>query len=314
MKKHILQIILLLLPILATGQQEFNFSQFTSNKLLFNPGYAGSGDCACFTLTHREQWLGLEGAPSTSAFSFNMPLLHNKIGIGLSAMNDKIGYFNATTFSGIYSYRVLIGEGALSFGLQGSYRRYSADEEEIQTISQDDPLLAEGFDPFSTVNFGGGIYFENKTFFGGVSAPRLMKKGLQASNNGIVNDFSGETPHFYVMGGMILTLSEKIKFRPGVLAKYVKNAPWDFDLNASFGFFDKLWLGATYRFSNAGLKGDNGSVSGLAEFQITPQFKIGAAYDYSLSKLNDFNKGTVEVMLGYCLVKDEKGVRNPRFF
>lgn len=314
MKKQILQIILFLLPVFVFGQQEFNFSQFTAHKMLFNPGYAGSAGHPCFTLTHREQWLGLEGAPSTSAFTFNMPLLSDKIGIGLSAMNDKIGYYNAMTFSGVYAYRVLIGEGALSFGLQGSYRRYSQNEEEVQTISSDDPLLAEGFDAFSTINFGGGVYFENKKFFVGFAAPRLMKKGLQASNNGIVNDFSGEAPHFYAMGGMILTLSEKVKFRPGLLAKFVKNAPLNFDINASFGLYDKLWLGATYRFGNANLKGDNGSISGLVEFQITQQLKIGAAYDYSLAKLNDFNKGTIEVMLGYCLVKEDKGVRNPRFF
>jgi len=314
MKKHILQIILLLLPLFTFAQQEFNFSQFYSHKLLFNPGYAGSSDCPCLTLTHREQWLGLEGAPSTSAFSFHTPLFANKVGVGLSVMNDKIGYFNAMTLNGMYSYRVLIGEGSLSFGLQGSYRRYSIDEAEVTTIGQDDPTLLQDAQPFSTVNFGAGIYYENKKFFLGVSAPRLMKKGLRADNNGSVSDFSGETPHFYLMGGLILTLNDKMKFRPGVLAKYVNNAPLDFDVNASFGFFDKLWLGVTYRFGNSGLEGDRGSLSGIAEFQITQRFKIGVAYDYSLSELRDLNKGTVEVMLGYCFVKDLKGVRNPRFF
>lgn len=300
--------------MLSWAQQEFNFSQFTSHKMLFNPGYAGSGGCPCFTLTHREQWLGLEGAPSTSAFSVNSPLLNDKIGVGFSAMNDKIGYFNAMTFSGIYAYRVFVGKGALSFGLQGSYRRYTADEDEIKAISADDPLLLEGFDPFSTINFGGGIYFENPKFFAGIGVPRLLKKGLKASNNGIVNDFSGETPHVYGMAGMILPVSDNVKFRPGLLIKYVKQAPLNADVNITFGFYDKLWLGGTYRFGNANLPGDNGSVSGLVEFQITPQFKIGAAYDYALSKLNDFNQGTIEVMLGYCLMKEDKGVRNPRFF
>ena len=40
-------------------------SQYLFNGLVINPAYAGSRDALTGNLTHRQQWVGFEGAPIT---------------------------------------------------------------------------------------------------------------------------------------------------------------------------------------------------------------------------------------------------------
>lgn len=315
MKKTILFVLLASLSTTMFGQQEAIFSQFTSHKLFFNPGYAGSGCIPCVTLSHREQWVGLEGAPSTSAFAIHAPVFAERVGLGLSVMNDRIGYHNILSINTAYAYRILFKESALGIGLQASYRRYSGNTDEVTTVQGGDVIADAPIEPFRLFNFGLGGYYESEQFFLGASVPRLLKKSLSADSPGVlVDDGSGEQPHFFLMGGVILPLNEKLKLKPAALAKYTQRAPLNFDLHASLGFMDNLWVGATYRWgthpqSNA----LNSSVSALVEYHFS-KFKIGAAYDYALGKVRKGNIGTFELMLGYCGSKDRKGVRNPRFF
>lgn len=317
MKKIILLFIWGVTATMAFGQQEAIFSQFTGHKLFFNPGYAGSGGIPCLTLSHREQWVGLEGAPSTSAFAIHAPVFAKKVGLGLSVMNDNIGYQNILSVNTSYAYRILFKKSFLGLGLQASYRRYSGDVTQATIVQGGDEIAGTPIDPFQLFNVGVGAYYESEQFFIGASAPRLMKKSLNPETPGIiVNNDTGERPHYFLMSGLILPINKKLKFKPAFLAKYTKHAPLNFDLHASLGFMDNLWLGATYRWGTPPQSDRlNSSVSALVEYRFKG-FKIGAAYDYSLGKIRNTNTGTFELMLGYCGGRggDHKGVRNPRFF
>jgi hypothetical protein len=46
----------------------------------------------------------------------------------------------------------------------------------------------------------------------------------------------------------------------------------------------------------------------------TKQLLIGFAYDYTLTKLGDYNKGSYEVILGYDFNFEKKRVITPRYF
>ena len=66
---------------------------------------------------------------------------------------------------------------------------------------------------------------------------------------------------------------------------------FEMEMNANFLFAKTIWLGASYRL--------NDSVSGLIQYQMTRQMKLGVAYDYGLSDLNKHNIGTFEVLMEY---------------
>jgi hypothetical protein len=55
-----------------------------------NPAYAGSRGVLSFTRITCHRWVGLDGAPTTQTFNASSPI-SNRVGLGLSIVNDKIG-------------------------------------------------------------------------------------------------------------------------------------------------------------------------------------------------------------------------------
>ena len=84
------------------AQQQAMFSQYMFNTLAINPAYAGSQETVSLTALTREQWVGLEGAPSTQTFSAHTPFEKKRIGVGLVFLHDKIGVTNQTGVYGSY--------------------------------------------------------------------------------------------------------------------------------------------------------------------------------------------------------------------
>jgi type IX secretion system PorP/SprF family membrane protein len=74
------------------------------NTININPAYAGSRDVLSVFGLHRNQWLGLNGAPTTNTFAIHSPLRNENLGLGLSLMNDRIGPSEENTISVDFSY------------------------------------------------------------------------------------------------------------------------------------------------------------------------------------------------------------------
>jgi type IX secretion system PorP/SprF family membrane protein len=76
----------------AHAQQEVQYSQYMFNMLAVNPAYAGSRDVLSMTGVYRQQWVGIEGAPTTQSFTIDMPVKKEKVGIGYKHTTTKLGY------------------------------------------------------------------------------------------------------------------------------------------------------------------------------------------------------------------------------
>ncbi|MFL1897362.1 type IX secretion system membrane protein PorP/SprF, partial [Aquimarina sp. 2-A2] len=110
----------LFFTILVTAQQDAQYTQYMYNTIIVNPAYAGSRGVMSITGLHRSQWVGLEGAPRTQTLTMNTPIgKKNRIGLGLSIVNDEIGPTDETYFDIDFSYTIPTSEkGKLSFGLK----------------------------------------------------------------------------------------------------------------------------------------------------------------------------------------------------
>ena len=95
----IICIALLLCSIPANAQQDPQYTQYMYNPSNINPAYAGSRGVTSIFALHRTQWVGLDGAPVTSAASIHAPVGKN-VGLGFSFMNDKIGPMDQNMLSG----------------------------------------------------------------------------------------------------------------------------------------------------------------------------------------------------------------------
>ncbi len=286
----------------STAQQDSQYTMYMYNTANVNPAYAGSRETITAFLLHRSQWVGLDGAPVTNNFSINSPLGDSNFGIGLNFVNDEIGPVSENEVSVDLAYFIQVSENyKLSLGLKGTANLFQLDVNKLRVFDPTDPQF-QNMDTEFSPNVGAGLYlFSDKTYFG-LSVPNFFESYRYNDNN---IEITKEKMHFYFIAGHVFTLSENIDFKPALLSKIVEGAPLQADVTANFLFFDKLTLGAAYRW--------DASVSALAGFQISDSWFIGYGYDLETSKLANYNSGSHEIFLRYEFFNRSR-VSAPRFF
>lgn len=316
MKNIFTTIILLAMCLPVWSQQEDQFTQFMYYKMGFNPAYAGSQDGACITAMDRHQWVGLDGAPQSQLITFNMPLFNKRVGLGASILRHTIGITEKYTAEVVYAYRIPIGRGMLSMGVQGSVRLLRNNFDEVVSTQPRvfDEAIPGGVQSKYVPNFGAGIYYSSRNFYMGFSSPRILENNIDFADLDAV--ISREVLHLYAMGGVLFKISDKVGLQPQLLLKYVKGVPFDADVNLSLIFANKVTAGFSYRIGGSTEGSPGESLSLLVGLQASDSFFIGASYDYTLSELRDYNDGTFEVVLRYCIGGKSEGEEyiNPRFF
>jgi type IX secretion system PorP/SprF family membrane protein len=317
MKKLIFSIALLVAAcVTLTAQQEAQYTQFMYNKMYLNPAYAGARGVPSLTAIYRSQWVGFDGAPQSMLASYNGPFLSKRVGIGATVSNMSVGLQRDFQGSLAYSYDVVAQEDfSLRMGLSGSLRSLGIAYNDAKPSQGGDLSIEDQRTNDFYGNVGAGVYGTiMQRYYFGVSVPRLYSNVIGLSNVNATT-LAKEYQHFYGMAGAILPLSDDINLMPAILLKYVKNAPFDADINLNLDIRQKFTAGISYRMGGDG-SGD--SVDLLALWQAAPQFAVGAAYDFTLSSLKDYNAGSIEIMLQYDLKKasgsGKKKLSNPRFF
>jgi type IX secretion system PorP/SprF family membrane protein len=292
------------------AQFDAMFTQYMNNEMFINPAYAGSCGALSVTALHRQQWVGFKGAPMTTTLTAHTPLMRNKMGIGLSVLNEKIGVSNRNVIYATYAYRLQVTEKAwLSFGLSAGVHLQLERLSDIETDVSNDPNFSANTPLVATPNFGFGIYFNTDKFYAGFSIPRMVDDHLKVDANMDVlkrTSIKVKNWHYYATVGRLFTVNSFFKLKPQVMIKAVANAPLEFDLNLNTLIKEMFWIGASYRSS--------ADISILAGVQINPQFLISYSYDYPLTKLQKATSGSHELVLSYLFAFKGKKIVTPRYF
>lgn len=303
MRTKILIFALMLTCYTGFAQQDAQYTQYMYNTININPAYAGSRGVMSIFGLHRTQWVGLDGAPTTNAFSINTPINNSNLGLGVSFVNDKIGPTSDNTISADLSYTIQTSEEfKLSFGIKASGNLFNLDVNRLNPADANDPNL-QNFDNDFSPNFGAGIYLHSDKMYFGLSVPNFLQDSKYNDNEVAVFQ---ERMNFYAIGGYVFDISPSVKFKPAFLTKVVTGSPLQVDASANFLFFDKLMLGAAYRWDAA--------VSALAGFQVTDGLFIGYSYDRETTELRNYNSGSHEVFLRFELFNKVSKLVSPRFF
>ncbi len=285
------------------AQQDAQFTQYMYNTININPAYAGSRGVMSIFGLHRTQWVGLDGAPTTNAFSLHTPINNSNLGVGLSFVNDKIGPTNENTISADVSYTIRTSEvNKLSFGVKASANIFNLDASRLNPVDPLDDHL-QSIDSKISPNIGAGVYFHNDKFYAGLSVPNFIQTTQYSDNDYSINK---ERMNFYFISGYVLDLSPSVKFKPAVLTKLVTGSPLQIDASANFLIHEKFVIGAAYRWSAA--------VSGMVGFQITDGLFAGYAYDFETTELQHYNSGSHEIFLRFELFNRFDRITTPRFF
>ncbi|HRI58265.1 MAG TPA: type IX secretion system membrane protein PorP/SprF [Saprospiraceae bacterium] len=313
MKKLLFSLFILAACFRLSAQQDHHYTQFMYNKLFYNPAYAGARGVPFVTGIFRSQWMGFDGAPQSGLLSFNSPFLTPRVGAGVVLSMKKIGLNRDFNGSLSYSYELIkLEDVSVRAGIQGSIRSLSIAFDDATPVVGDPSLDNQ---QVSTIfgNVGAGVYATfAERYYVGFSVPRIYKNTIGISNAN-ANLIAKESPHFYATTGGIFPLSEDINLMPALLIKYVEHAPLDADVNVNIDIRQKVTAGLSYR---VGGDGAGESIDLLVMWQASPQIGIGAAYDFPLTDLKDYNSGSIELMVQADLKKPskKKNVFSPRFF
>lgn len=301
--KKIHVIILLLFGLIAQAQQDPQYTQYMYNMNIINPAYAGSSGTTSIGALYRSQWVGLDGSPSTATLALHSPV-GNRVGLGLSLVSDKIGPVEETNAYADFSYTLPTGESTkLAFGVKAGATFHKIGTAELMVTDPGDGFFAQNVDEV-TPNIGFGLYFyKPNKYYISASLPNMLNS-VHIDVNG--NKFGSETQHFFGAAGYVFDLSENFKLKPHTFVKFAVDAPISFDANLNLFMYDVVEIGAGYRLDD--------SFSGMINFMVTPNMRIGYAYDSIQSELNVVTSSSHEIFINFDINIPSKVSRSPRYF
>ncbi len=304
MKKILLIAILLPIYFGITAQQDAMYTLYNYNTLAVNPAYAGSRDALTITALNRAQWLGYEGSPITQTLTMHSPIFNNKVGGGISIVQDITGPTKLHTIYSDLSYKLKVSEkGTLTFGLKGGLNILNNNLANIEVIDND-PLFNTNINNQLLPNFGFGLYYFKEKFYLGISSPRIIQNSFN-SNSSILAE---EKRHYYLVGGFVSQLNENIEFKPTTLLKVTQGAPFSLDLTNTFIFREKVWAGLMVRVGDA-----VGIITGII---LKNHINVGYSFDWSYGlQTGRYNQGSHELMLRYDFIfSNQEKYKSPRYF
>lgn len=323
MNRYLLSLFVIFSCLAARAQQDAQYSQYMFNTLVINPAYAGYRETYNVSLLHRDQWTGFDGAPKTQSLIADGVFTKNKkVGLGVAIVNDKSGLLGQRSFYVNYAYRLPVGDNnaRLAFGLAAGVSQYSIDNGSAVVQDRDDPNFlgnnASSLGPDGKF----GVHYSTDRFYAGVSATNLLSRAVSYQDGTVAK----QGRHYFITAGYLVDLNEDLKLKPSFLIRDDAQGPSSVDVTSFLLIKEMVWVGATYRagvnlwkktYLNTATLNQN-SVVGAVEFFAAKKFRLGYAYDYSLSGMGDAANGSHEISLGVILNANKKSAAllTPRYF
>lgn len=296
----------------ARTQQLPVLTQYMFNQMTFNPGFAGSTGGICVNGLIREQWIGFkdnEGnkiAPESIFLTVDAPVKFLHGALGGSILSERIGFFNNIGVKIGYAFRMDLGAGEFSAGIQANLMNYRIDFSKFDghIIDPNDPVFVEANEKTDlTIDADLGLYYEvPDKYYIGFSSGQLFQSKAK-------NSYYQQRRTYYLTGGYnwMLPNHPSFEIKPSAIFVY-DGAAFTFNIAALVAYNKKFWGGLEYRFQDA--------IAVLVGANIK-SFHVGISYDINTSALSRYNSGSIEVMLGYCfkieVEKYRKRYKNTRF-
>ncbi|MHC5308769.1 PorP/SprF family type IX secretion system membrane protein [Myroides sp. LJL116] len=248
--------LVLALAFAQLGFAQDGFAVYTEyladNYYLLHPALAGIKNSAQFRLSTRQQWSGVEDAPSLLTFAGSTRVAERS-GVGVIAYDDKNGYHKRSGFKATYSHFITFSESRydlnlLSFGISAGFDRTSLDETEFG-----------GFDP----SINGTIVTKSSNFLVDVGAAYNYEnlftmftiQNLISSKNKLYSDAQDNNFRKYLLGAGYAFGNTKYGqgwiYEPSTLVQYTEELEqWTVDVNMKVYRqldFGRIYAGLSYR-------------------------------------------------------------------
>ena len=296
----------------AIAQQVPMYSQYIMNGFLINPSFAGRDGYTTVNLTVREQWIGMTGAPSTYAASFQTRILENsyiskntvvrkkivkptkggRVGLGGYFFNDNNGIMHRTGLQLAYAYHLAVGRtdgipNDLSFGLAMTAYQFAVNTNGL-IYDKADPVM-NSFDRSVFIpDFNFGASFTTSKYYVGFAMTNLLRGSIVVADSSSTR--RSQLGNYFLTGGVKFPLSTDWILEPSAFIKasdmFFKSI--QMDLTARIYYKEDYWIGVSYRTQDAiimllGLKYD--------------RYYFAYAFDYALTDIRKQSFGSHELTI-----------------
>lgn len=288
---HILFFVCIALQGIA--QQVGMYNHYFFNQFIYNPAFAGTGNTQA-TLISRAQWTGFSGAPQLNIFTMDGAIKNKKAGLGLMLISDKRGLNQRTGGSLAYSYKVSFNEEThLLFGLSLGLINQTFDFSKAISENYTDPTLFSSAQQKITFDGSGGLAFIWKGLTVGASALQVLGNRVNYVDNTEIRTFYSQVRHYIgsVKYKFYLSEDKGLSLAPMALVRIVPNTPMQYEGNVTLDWYNKLWVGGTYK--------SNYALAVNAGFYLNKKLAIGYSYEVITSSIGKYAGVSHEVMVNF---------------
>ena len=291
MRRHIFWLCLSFLPFITEAQQVPVYSQFFMNPYLYNPAFAGVEGHTVIFFMHRQQWLGIDGAPQNSHVVFHTPL-KNSLALGGEISSDRQGPLTDNSFKVTGGYLLpLDRKHYLRFGLSLGAGNNAVDLDALGNAS--DPALANLLDNNFYMRSDFGVTYHFGRFNAGFSLPNLISHDILSEETLSPIRVTPIDNILFKANYRQSFMDDDLAWEPHVLYKYSGVGNSQYEVTNIFHIKHLVWVGASYR--------QDAGIVGLVGMKIAERLAVGYAYDLPASELAEFSTGSHEIHLGLHL-------------
>lgn len=293
--------ILLVKPLAA--QQTVQYSMYMLNPNLYNPAYTATTEYVEAIAQVRTQWQGIEGNPRSQFLSVGMPIFKINSGINLAVENDALGIRKNTQFRLSYGYHFRINENwGIGTGIAANLWQQKIDGSLIKTpegqyeggsIAHLDPILEENTFSSTAPTAHAGIFLKGKSTQIGFSVLNLWSSNFKFTGNENVN-FSPKKTFLFTFAKK-LKINDNFALQPSFLIK-TDGVGFQSEFSTLFLIKNNITTGISFRgYNNKSID----SAIALVGLSLNKNITLNYAFDLTLSTLNDFSRGSHEIILLY---------------
>lgn len=277
-------LILLFMAFAVKGQDIPLFSQKLTNSFIYNPAMAGIG-FGSFTLSHRNNYSMVQGAPNTNFLSLHTPFANYRFGTGFNVFQEEAAAVKSIYASGAFAYHInLTSLSSLSFGVSGEYNNIRLTNEVIAQNDGSDIVLNRYSNGVAQPDFSFGMAYQNRVLKMGISANRLYTAWFEKdATKNLANYYSG------FLQGIIPVQDGRGVIEPYVAYRKFSESNNVFDLGVYYTYDKKLTAGVATR---------SGSIlNATLGYKLTKSLMVGYSREIIMGSIGGYTGSSNEFVV-----------------
>ncbi|MFL5753530.1 MAG: PorP/SprF family type IX secretion system membrane protein [Bacteroidia bacterium] len=283
------------------AQQVPIYNHYFLNPYLINPARAGGGEGTNAYLLHRQQWVGIPGAPITDVLSIDGAVKSKRVGLGLMVSNDVTNIVGKTSVMGTYAYHAKINSiSHLSAGISAGILQNRIQFNKMVVGNSTDNTILANAESRTTFDANFGLAYQLQRFEFGIAVNQLLANKMDFSDQAKFKELSWQNIRHYT-ATMSYTFNLKkdvLTLTPIALVRSAEGLPVQAEGNLLLNYKKMAWINLGYRHEAA--------VSMALGVRAYENISVGYCYEYPLTSLSQFSSGSHEIIVGFRFSKNKR--------